>query len=369
MITVIRASLFFAISVGCLWCQQSSTGKSQAGSAPTANVILTGAVMMEDGSPVPGSVEIRLFCNGSERTVAHTTLTDDFEFQWNRPQQPGSIGGVSNPPVTPFTGAESDASSVVHGSVQGEAGYCDLRAWLPGYLSNDINLNNPSEFDDSNVGVLWLRPTGVHQGNMVSALTLGAPKNARKMFDKGTDLLHSGKLADAASSFQKAVTIYPRFADAWLSLGNVQFNMGANDAARNSLERALELDPKVPGAWQIMGYLAFNEKKWADAAGYLGHAEQLDPMNSPTPWFYSAVAYYELQKLEQAEKSIRTEIDMDPQCRNHRARYVLGIILIARHEDVEGSDALRSYLASSPDPRDVATAKTALSRAQTNGDR
>jgi hypothetical protein len=81
------------------------------------------------------------------------------------------------------------------------------------------------------------------------------------------------------------------------------------------------------------------------------------------------VAYYELHKLDQAEKSIRTEIDMDPEFRNHRARYVLGMILIARHDNVEGSDALRSYLASSPDPRDVTTAKTALNWAQTSANR
>jgi tetratricopeptide (TPR) repeat protein len=114
----------------------------------------------------------------------------------------------------------------------------------------------------------------------------------------------------------------------------------------------------------MLGYAAFNQKKWDDAAGYLFQAEQLDPMNSPMPWFYSAVAYYELQKYDQAEKSIRTEIDMDPVFQNHRARYLLGMILIARHDLAGGSDALRSYLAASPDPRDVATAKSALSELQ-----
>ena len=140
--------------------------------------------------------------------------------------------------------------------------------------------------------------------------------------------------------------------------------MGANDPATISLQRAIELDPKMPGAWQMLGYVAFNQKKWSDAAGYLYHAEQLDPMNSPMPWFYSAVAYYELRKYDQAEKSIRAEIDMDPVFQNHRAQYVLGMILIARHDMPGGSDALRSYLASKPDPRDAATAESVLSGLQ-----
>ena len=163
-------------------------------------------------------------------------------------------------------------------------------------------------------------------------LSLRAPKEARKLFDKGTDLLHSSKLPAAVASFQKALTIYPQYVDAWLNLGNAQLRMGANDSAKSSLQRAIELDPKMPGAWQMLGYVAFNQKKWSDAAGYLYHAERLDPMNSPMPWFYSAVAYYELRKYDQAEKSIRTEIDMDPVFQNHRAQYVLGMILIARHD-------------------------------------
>jgi tetratricopeptide (TPR) repeat protein len=317
-------------------------------------------VMMEDGSPVPGSVDIKMSCSGSERTVTRTTVNDDFAFQWTRSSQTGQLTGV-NSFTNPMSGTNSDASSVVRSSVPEQSGYCDLRASLPGYRSSEINLDNPSEFDGANVGVLWLRPINAHQGNMVSALTLAAPKEARKLFDKGTELLHSGKLPAAATSFQQAVTVYPRYADAWLHLGTIQFRMGAYDPARGSLQRAIELDPKMPGAWQMLGYVAFNQKKWEDAAGYLCQAEQLDPMNSPMPWFYSAVAYYELRKYDQAEKSIRTEIDMDPQFQNHRARYVLGMILIARHDTADGSDALRSYLAASPDPRDVVAAKTVLS--------
>ena len=318
-----------------------------------SSAVLSGIVMMEDGSRVPGNVDIKISCNGSERTVGRTTANDDFEFQWTRP---------ANSLINTTGSANGDASSTVRSSVTEQSGYCDLRAWLPGYRSSEINLNNPSEFDGNNVGVLWLRPINGHQGNMVSALSLRAPKDARKLFEKGMELLHSANLPAAATSFQKAVTIYPQYVDAWLNLGNAQMRMGANDSARSSLLRAIELDPKMPGAWQMLGYVAFNQKKWDDAASYLRQAEQLDPMNSPMPWFYSAVSYYELRKYDQAEKSIRTEIDMDPVFQNHRAEYVLGMILIARHDMAAGSVALRSYLATKPDPRDVATAGNRLSR-------
>ena len=57
---------------------------------------------------------------------------------------------------------------------------------------------------------------------------------------------------------------------------------------------------------------------------------------------------------------------MDPQFLNHRAEYMLGLILIARHDTGEGSHAQRcaSILRPHPDQRDVAVAKTATQRAR-----
>lgn len=363
MSTALRASLLFAMSIGCAWSQQIGTSGKSITAPATTSLLLSGVVMMEDGSPVPGSVDIKLACNGSERTVAHTSVNNDFAFEWVRPARSGPSMGI-NSFTTPIPGAIGDASSAPRSPIMEQSGYCELRASLSGYRSSEINLNNPTEFDGNNVGVVWLRAVNAHRGNMVSALSLAAPKEARKLFDKGTQLLHSANLRAAAISFQKAVTIYPRYVDAWLNLGNAQLRMGANDSAKSSLERAIDLDPKMPGAWQMLGYMAINQKKWNDAADYLCHAEQLDPANSPMPWFYSAVAYYELRKYDQAEKSIRTEIDMDPVFQNRRAEYVLGMILIARHDVAGGSSALRNYLASKPDPRDVATVESALSGLQ-----
>ena len=286
----LRTWLLLAMSLSFLWSQQSGSGGKIQSSPATTNSVLSGMVMMEDGSPVPGSVDIKMACNGFERTVTHTTINNDFAFQWARPAQTESSTSVYGFTST-MAAALSDASSAVRSSVAGQSGYCDLRAALPGYRSSEINLNDPAAFDGSNVGVLWLRPISVHQGNMVSALSSARARESRGSYSiRVLELLHSGKLPAAVTSFQKAVTVYPQYVDAWLNLGNAQMRMGASDSARSSLQRAIELDPKMPGAWQILGYVAFNQKKWDDAAGYLCQAEQLDPMNSPMPWFYSAVA-------------------------------------------------------------------------------
>jgi Tfp pilus assembly protein PilF len=82
---------------------------------------------------------------------------------------------------------------------------------------------------------------------VVSLLSLKAPRDAKKNFDKGTEQARANKLADAAASFQKSVASYPQYADAWLSLGKVQEQLGAKDAAREDFQKAMDLDDKLVG--------------------------------------------------------------------------------------------------------------------------
>ena len=97
---------------------------------------------------------------------------------------------------------------------------------------------------------------------------------------------------------------------------------------------------------------------------YLEQAERLEPVSSVLPWFFSALAYYQLGRFEEAERSIRAEMKLDPQFQYRRSEYLLGLILIARHDTEQGGEMLRDYLASSPNPGDVDAAKTILSRLQ-----
>jgi tetratricopeptide (TPR) repeat protein len=262
-----------------------------------------------------------------------------------------------------MSSSNSDAAAVVRGS--GTANDCDLRAELGGYTSSAVNLNNPAAFNGPDVGVIWLHRTGQEgSGNLVSVFALSAPKDAKKSFDKGIDLMRTRKWGEAAESFRRAVAIYPNYADAWLGLGRVQFTMGSNDAARNSFARAVQLDAKLTGGWQSLGYLASNDRRWQDAVQYLDKAVALEPLSSPLPWFVSALANFNLGQFERAERSIREEIKLDTRSQYPRAKYLLGLILIGREDVRGGAEAIRSYLASSPEPRDVEPANTVLSRLQ-----
>lgn len=352
------------LSVSCVYAQMNGGGNSITGAKwantpqATLRTLLTGSVKIDDGSPLPGTARILLICGSTERTVARSNLLDDFGFQIGAPADAGTAGLGSA--FSAFNNSNVDAASGTHSANQDMMSNCELRAELSGYISSTINLMNPSAFDGSGVGVIWLHRIGEDAGPQVSITTLTAPKEAKKEFEKGKELARQLKFADAANCFRKAVKIHPQFAEAWMNLGVVQYRMNAVEDAQNSEWKAREIDPKLPGIYQILGYIAADKPDWSTAVRYLEEAERLNPVSSALPWYVSAFAYYQLHQFDNAERSIRQEIKLDPQSQFRRAKYLLGLILAAQNDGYGAAHALRDYLAATPDPRDVAKAKAML---------
>jgi tetratricopeptide (TPR) repeat protein len=347
-----------ALSVSCAFSQGIGGRNAPLNSrwdsfaVPESKIMLTGSVQLSDGMPLPGAAAIQLVCGGSARTVAHTGVLDSFGFQIGTSRVSG-LSGIAN-------GFSSDAASAFH-PMAGPIN-CDLRAELSGFRSSVIHLSRTTTFDGADVGVIWLHRLAAPRGSTVSVTTLAAPKAAKKNFEKGRKLARAGKLEKAASYFQQAVKIHPRFAEAWLDLGFTQYRMESTDAARTSALKAREIDPKLAGIYRILGYIASDEKDWKAAARYLEEAEQLDPLGPALPWYISAVAYYQLHRFDDAERCIRREMQLDQQHQYRRAPFLLGLILVARNDVSSGSRILRDYLASSPDPADVTAANALLRR-------
>jgi tetratricopeptide (TPR) repeat protein len=324
---------------------------------PPTPIFLSGKVMVDDGSPVPASANVQSVCGSHQRNVAHTGPEGDFGFIW------GNTSGVfedASENVHSFAGIPgSGGSSGGTGPMADPLANCDLRADSPGYTSSRLSLFQHNSFDNFDVGVIVLHKITGDEGRVVSLLSLKAPKDARKNFDKGTEQVHANKLTDAQASFQKSVTTYPQYADAWLGLGRVQLQLGSKETARESFQKAMDLDSKLVGPWQEMGYMASDQSKWEEAARYLDQAVKLDPTNSPRAWYFSAMANYNLGRFEQAERSVRASLRLD---KNVHAEYLLGMVLIARKDLRGGADALRAFLASSPKAEEADLAKKQLSR-------
>jgi tetratricopeptide (TPR) repeat protein len=319
--------------------------------------------MMDDGSPLPGSVNIESICGPLKRTMDHTAADGGFAFQWTTTAH--SFGDASE--AVRATGG--NGGGALTGSRNGSRGVdplenCDLLADSAGYSSSRVNLYDRGGQNNFDVGVIVLHRLDGGEGHTVSMLALKAPKAARKSFEKGTNLAAANKPDEAVTNFEAALRLYPEYADAWLSLGRIQWQLEHKEEARESFRKAMNLDNSLVGPWEELGYLACDDAKWEDAVRYLDRAVHLDPMDSPAAWYFNSLANYNLGRFDLAERSVRAALKLD-NTRNPQADYLLALVLIARKDLAGGAAALRTYIAASPKTADAETAKRELSRLET----
>jgi protein O-GlcNAc transferase len=161
------------------------------------------------------------------------------------------------------------------------------------------------------------------------------------------------KWPDAEKEFQKAVTIYPKYAAAWLELGNIQGMQKNIEAARNSYSQALAADPKFVSPYLQLASLSAGEQKWQDVVDSTDRLLHLNPVDFPQAWMFNALANYYLGKKDEAEKSAREGISHDPAHRYPRMNYLLGVLLSQKREFGPAADSIRDYLKYAPNATDA----------------
>ncbi|MCZ2151577.1 MAG: tetratricopeptide repeat protein [Bryobacterales bacterium] len=337
-------------------------------------IFFSGKVMLEDGTPPPEPVVIERVCNGNPRPEAYTDSKGRFSFQLGQNTQVMADASVSSTtsdvfgPNSPGMGGMGGARGMGGGSTRGGISErdlmgCELRASLAGYRSESVNLGGRRSMDNPDVGVIILRRLANVEGLTFSATSAMAPKDAKKAFDKGRDQARKKKYPEARKELEKAVTIYPRFANAWQDLGRVLENMDQPAEARKAYEQALASDGKLVEPYVQLAFLSARENDWKTCAADSEKALKLNPFDFPLAYFYNAVANLNLHNLDAAEKSARDGVKADPQKRIPRMRHVLGLVL-AQKNDVSGAmEQMKGYLSMLPENApDAAVVKGQISQ-------
>jgi tetratricopeptide (TPR) repeat protein len=320
---------------------------------------VSGRVMMDDGSPPPNSITIIRICNGITRAMGYTSTHGDFSFDLNHADSafqdastPG-FGGLSNDPTSTRPSLDDPLASMRNGSGSSSGGMmsgsnslmgCELRAQLAGYRSSVIQLANRRSMDDPDVGVIILHRMGQDEGSTVSMTSMMAPKDAKKAYEKALEALKKKKTEDAEKELQKAVNSYPKYADAWFRLGALQMDQKNVEAARGSFAKAISADPKLVTPYVDLAILDAREAKWKEVAESTSKAIRLDPVDFPVAFYFDALANYNLQNFEAAEKSARQLQKLDTQHRYPLADRILASVLADRKDYSGAAQQMRNYL-------------------------
>jgi tetratricopeptide (TPR) repeat protein len=240
---------------------------------------------------------------------------------------------------------------------------CELEARLSGYRSQSVLLVAIRPLDSPDIGTILLhRNAPGDEGSTVSARSLAAPKDARKAFEKGLELARKSKVDEAFREYQKAVMLYPAYATAWCELGKIETARGQLDIARGSFHEALKADPKYVDPYLQLSRIALDARNWPEVAELTGKAIELDSFDYPQEFLFSAVAHYNMQEYDQAQKSVLRAEALDTRRQFPQIAYLKGLIEVQHKDFAAAAVDLRTYLKLAPNADDAGKVREQLAQ-------
>lgn len=194
----------------------------------------------------------------------------------------------------------------------------------------------------------------------VSLADLKAPKDARHVYEKGIKRMRQGKLEEAETLFKEALTIYPKYASAWVQLGRVHLRAYEYDLARGAYRRAIEADSENWRAWSGVAHIAARDQDWETMAESTEKALDLMPLAHARLYLQNAVANFNLGNLLAAEASANNAIDTERDPNAARGYQILGMVQARRGEFELAAKNLRRYLLAYPNAEDAGIVKDQL---------
>lgn len=309
----------------------------------TRPILLSGRVMIDDGTPVTKPVAINRVCG---TRVVHESYTDShgyFSFYVGQQTRDFVDASMSGPDFTRPTDPNRGESTVS----ERDLWTCELRADFSGFRSDSIVLAGHT-WSDPNVGNIVLHRRGKVEGTTVSVTSLKAPKEAKKALEKARKLMAKKRLDEARQQLEQAVGSYPQYAEAWVALGEIYQQSNRAADAQKAFEQALAADSRYIAPYFDLAVLAAQANQWQRVAELTDKALALNSYDYAAIHFYNAAAYFNLHNVDRAEKSARSARRLDSQYRIPAIDLLLGEILTQRQDYTGAADEFRSFLKYSP---------------------
>lgn len=276
-------------------------------------MFLQGRVATDDGTPVPHDAVVERVCNNKVLQQVYASSHGDFSMQLGS-RADSFLDASGDPPSQ--SGANKDS---MLGIPRRELANCELRAMVSGFHPSAISLMGLTpDSSGMEVGAIVVHRAIKTKGMTLSAAPYKAPNDARRAYEKGLEAERKSRLSEARQYFQKAVEIYPKFANAWFHLGAVLQNLAQKESARTAYTHATTIDSKFLPPYLSLASMAYEAEDWTQVLELTDHILGLDPFkyaNVPgyivdldsqdyaEAYFYNSFANYKLNKIEDAEKS------------------------------------------------------------------
>lgn len=177
----------------------------------------------------------------------------------------------------------------------------------------------------------------------VSVASLQIPAKAQKEYDKACADLKSSKPSGAQKHLSNATQIFPSYAAGWVMLGQLFDASHQAAQARDACSRASAADPKYIPAYLCLAEIAGYEQNWSDVLDFSGRALELDSATDPYAYFFSAIAYFNLNNLGEAETRALKAAEIDKTHNQPLIQYLLSQIYQAKNDMAAAATYAEQY--------------------------
>src|SRR3954468_7969744 len=179
----------------------------------------------------------------------------------------------------------------------------------------------------------------------IDARVAQIPDEAKSEFQAGQKSLESKDGPGAIKHFQKAIDLFPNYAEAYQLMGGAYLGGGNLAMAESAFVKAVTIEERMVNAQLALGLTRNLMGKTREAEQPLQKAVQLDPAN-PDAHFELAKNQFALQKFSDAETQASKSLELRPQ--NPPVYVVLGYSLLRQKKVYQAEEAFRHFLQIAP---------------------
>jgi len=220
-----------------------------------------------------------------------------------------------------------------------------LTIHAPGYLDVQNSIDLLTATSDY-VNAYLTRQPERQVSRSVGYLDANVPGPARKEFEKAQAALterHNSE--EAIRHLEAAITTYPKFFEAQLTLGTVYMDAAQWEKAEQPLRKALEINPKHAKALFVFGELNLQQNRLAAAEKALVEGLRLDN-RSWQGHFTLGRVYWQTGNLPKAGRHVALTIQLNPSLAS--AHLLGGNILLRANKYEDALAEFEEYLRLDP---------------------
>jgi tetratricopeptide (TPR) repeat protein len=210
---------------------------------------------------------------------------------------------------------------------------------------------------------IYLREKGESaekKGDVVSAHSgdQQVPSEARREYEKATQLTRDGMPQEAIAHLQEAIALYPSYMMAHNDLGIAYLNLNQLQDAADQFGSAIDIDPKAFNPRLNLGIVFIHQGKHSEALDQLTQAVSIDSSQA-SGHLYIGIAYLGADNLETAERELMRALELGEN-QFRAAHYYLAHVHLKKGDSEKAVQELQAFLADATDPQLTESARQLL---------